>query len=560
MKNGALFYKKGLGVTGLLGATVLMSLNLSLHNFEENQPNIILIMADDMGISDIGSYGSEILTPNLDRLAVNGIRFTQFYNASRCMPTRASLMTGLYQHQTGIGHMVRDFGHDSYRGDLNNKCVTIAEVLKQIGYATFMTGKWHLTKHTGHFTGDEKLTSKDNWPLQRGFDHFFGTITGAGSYYDPISLVRDNEPIEPDSEEFYYTDAINDHMVRFIDRHIQSGTDKPFFAYVSHVAPHWPLHALPEDIERYRGWYDKGWDHIRRERLAKMKSLGLIDDHLELTPRDPRVSDWEDVANREWETRAMEVYAAQIDRMDQGIGRIIETLDKNGMLDNTLIVFLSDNGGCAEVITPRWSGIFIPRETRNGEPVMWGNNPELMPGPEYTYQSYGVGWANVSNTPFYLYKKNAHEGGIASPLIMHWPDGIKVRDEWRQYPSHIIDLMPTFLDIAGAEYPERFNGEEIYPLEGRSLIPYIQKDMIEREDALFWEHEGHRAVRDGRWKLVQRHNNEWELYDMHIDRTEDNNLAVEMPEKVNELKSKYEAWAERIGVLPWPARRHAQDQ
>ena len=558
MKNKALFYKARLGVTGLLGATALISLSQSSCDSDMKQPNIILIMADDMGFSDIGSYGSEIHTPNLDRLAANGVKFTQFYNGARCCPTRASLLTGLYAQQTGIGYMHDDWGHPSYTGDLNNQCITMAEALKGAGYTTHMSGKWHVTKQMGHFTNNPELTSKHNWPLQRGFDSFFGTITGAGSFFDPITLVKGNDPVEP-FEDFYYTDAINANTVNFINEHSKEKGGTPFFAYVAHVAPHWPLHALPEDIEKYKGYYDKGWDQIRTERLASMKSLGLIDDHLELTERDSRVPAWEDEEHQEWRIRAMEVYAAQIDNMDQGIGRIIQALENNNLLDNTLIVFLSDNGGCAEVITESWIGHWISEITRDGKPVISGNIPGLMPGPEETYQSYGVGWANASNTPFRLYKHFSHEGGISTPLIMHWPDGIRFRDEWREYPSHLIDLMPTFLEIAGAKYPDQFNGEDIVPLEGRSLMPYINNDQAEREDPLFWEHGGNRAVRDGRWKLVQQHNQEWELYDIIMDRSETNNLVEEMPEKVNELKSKYEAWAERIGVLPWPAWQYAQE-
>lgn len=542
----------------MLGATALVSLSQSSCDSEVKQPNIILIMADDMGFSDIGSYGSEIHTPNLNRLAANGVKFTQFHNGARCCPSRASLLTGLYAQQTGVGYMVDgDWGHPSYTGDLNNQSITVAEVLKDAGYITYMSGKWHLTRHIGHFTNDQELASKHNWPLQRGFDRFFGTITGAGSFFDPVTLVKGNDPVEV-SEDFYYTDAINDNMVNFINEHINEEGDKPFFAYIAHVAPHWPLHALPEDIEKYKNCYDKGWDQIRTERLARMKSLGLIDDHIGLTERDPRVSAWEDEEHQEWRIRAMEVYAAQIDNMDQGIGRIIETLEGNNLLNNTLIVFLSDNGGCAEILTESWRGIWRPEETLDGEPVIWGNIPDLMPGPEETYQSYGVGWANASNTPFRLYKHFSHEGGIATPLIMHWPDGIKFQDEWRHYPSHIIDLMPTFLEIAGAKYPDQFNGEDIFPLEGRSLMSYINNDQSERENPLFWEHGGNRAVRDGRWKLVQRHNQEWELYDMVADRTEMNDLAPEMPDKVEEMKEKYAAWAERTGVLPWPAWQYIQ--
>ncbi len=549
------------GMAGWARFSFLVPLGLlSCSTVPENEPpNIILIMADDMGFSDLGCYGSEIHTPNLDRLAENGIRFSRFYNGARCCPTRASLLTGLYAHQAGIGSMTDDWGHESYRGDLNNRCVTLAEALGTSGYTTYMTGKWHVTGHLGHWSGNGEKMSKHNWPLQRGFDHFFGTIIGAGSYYDPITLVRDNESVDSLEDGFYYTDAINDHMVEFINEHVHSGNDAPFFAYVAHVAPHWPLHALPEDIEHYAGVYDRGWDAIRRDRLEKMKHLGLMDEETELTPRDPRVPAWEEEENKAWKIKAMEVYAAQTERMDRGIGRIVEALEKKGILDNTLIIFLADNGGCAEILTDRWRGMFIARETHNGKPVHVGNDPAYMPGPEETYQSYGVGWANVSNTPFRLYKHFTHEGGISTPMIAHWPAGIDAKNKWRHHPSHIIDLMPTFLDAAGAEYPERFNGQDIIPFEGQSLIPVFENDRIERDGPLFWEHEGNRAVLSGKWKLVQQHNREWELFDMHADRTETTDLSDEMPGKVAELKAMYDEWTERTGVLPWPAYQYIRE-
>ncbi len=535
---------------GFIGAVSIAALGLSSCTPEEKPPNIILIMADDMGFSDIGSYGGEINTPNLDFLADNGIKFSQFYNGARSCPTRASLLTGLYAHQTGMGGMTHDSGHDSYRGDINYNCVTIAEALRNSGYRTYMSGKWHLTKHEGYWSGSE-YTSLHNWPLQRGFDRFFGTIIGAGSFFDPITLVKGNEPVKDLPDEFYYTDAINDHAVDFILDHARSEKDKPFFAYVSHVAPHWPLHALEEDIDKYSGHYDKGWDQIRDERLNRMISSGLFDGNTILTPRDERVPAWEDEEHKEWMLRAMEVYAAQIDNMDQGIGRIIETLRETDMLDNTLIVFLSDNGGCAEILSEGWGDhLFFPDRTRDGRQVQIGNDTDILPGGEETYQSYGIGWANVSNTPFYLYKHFIHEGGVASPFIMYWPDGIEASTEWVRYPSHIIDIMPTFLEVSKGSYPERFNDHDILPLEGRSLIRYIEEDRTDREDAIFWEHGGNRAVRDGKWKLVQRRGGDWELYDMLADRTETNDLSGLMPDKVAELEHKYQQWADRVGVLP----------
>lgn len=529
------------------------------------RPNIILIMADDMGYSDIGCYGGEIRTPNLDRLAARGLRFTQFYNTARCCPTRAALMTGLYQHQTGVGHMMTDQGYDAYRGDLNNRCVTIAEVLKQAGYGTYMSGKWHVTRHR------YPEGPKHNWPCQRGFDRFFGTIHGAGSYYDPCSLTRDNTPIPPDSGDFYYTNAISDNAVKFISQHASENDDKPFFLYVAYTSPHWPMHALPQDIARYKSKYDKGWDALRRERYQRMIEMGLIDPKWKLTPRDEEAPPWTEAEDKPWYARRMEVYAAMIDCMDQGIGRIVSHLKRAGIYENTLILFLADNGGCAEeygsrgpvkpdpaeepVLKPmdknELQRDMQPKVTRDGRPVRTGSG--VMPGPADTYIAYGKPWANASNTPFRLYKHWVHEGGIATPLIAHWPAGIKARGKLRHQPGHLIDIMATCVDVAAAAYPTEYNDHEIIPLEGRSLVPAFDDRPIERE-ALYWEHEGNRAVRQDKWKLVSKHPNQWELYDLQADRTELNNLADEYPEKVEQLKAMYESWAERCGVLPWPVK------
>ncbi|UCG48433.1 MAG: sulfatase-like hydrolase/transferase [Phycisphaerales bacterium] len=535
------------------------------------RPNIILIMSDDMGFSDIGCYGGEIQTPNLGRLAANGLRFTQFYNTARCCPTRASLMTGLYQHQAGIGHMTGDKGYDSYRGDLNNRSVTIAEVLRQAGYRTYMTGKWHVTRFAG------KNGPKHNWPLQRGFDRFYGTITGAGSFYDPTTLCRDDTYITPENdpeykpETFYYTDAISDNAARYVREHCQTSPGKPFFMYLAYTAAHWPMHALERDIAKYRGKYDKGYAYYRRGRFKRMKKMGLISTDWQMSPR---AGDWEQVRHKEWEARCMEVYAAMVDNMDQGIGRVVAELRKRRVLGNTLIMFLQDNGGCAEGmgrganVNDRWVGaikdrnpmgpdelqpnIWPPMKTRDGRPVRGG--PTVMPGPADTYIGYGVNWANVSNTPFRLYKHWVHEGGISTPLVAHWPEGVKAKGKLCHQAGHLIDIMATCVDVAGAEYPAEFKGSRIIPMEGRSLVPAFHNKPIERE-AIYWEHEGNRAVRQGRWKLVSKHPGDWELYDMETDRTELNDLAGKYPDKVEQLKAFYERWAARCQVQPWPVRR-----
>ncbi|MEQ9412008.1 MAG: arylsulfatase [Fuerstiella sp.] len=530
-----------------------------------SRPNIVVIMSDDMGYSDIGCYGGEIRTPVLDHLAAEGLRFTQFYNTARCCPTRASLLTGLYPHQAGVGHMMSDNGYDGYRGDLNRNCRTIAEVLKPAGYGTYISGKWHVTKQV------KPDGAKDNWPLQRGFERFYGTIHGAGSFYDPNSLTRDNTQISPmadpeyQPETYYYTDAISDHAVRFVREHHRQTPDRPLFMYVAYTAAHWPMHALPEDVARYQGRYDDGYGAIRESRLQRMKELGVVASDIGLSPQ---AEDWDKVRHREWEIRCMEVYAAMVDRMDQGIGRIVDSLKETNSLDNTLILFLQDNGGCAEGLgrTAR-KGLetrpeealeamaadelqvnMIPKKTRDGWPLIQG--PGVMPGPADTYIAYGRGWANVSNTPFREYKHWVHEGGISTPLIAHWPAGIPRKGELEHQPGHLIDIMATCVDLAGADYPQESEGLRITPLEGRSLTPVFTGRTIERE-ALYWEHEGNRAVRVGDWKLVAKGvDGAWELYNIRRDRAEMQNLAAAEPARVRVLSALWHQYAEESMVLP----------
>ena len=514
-----------------------------------DHPNILLIMNDDMGYSDIGCYGGEVQTPNLDRLAAGGLRFTQFYNTARCCPTRASILTGLHPHQASVGHMTQDLDEDGYRGDLNANCVTIAEVLKTAGYATYMSGKWHVTRHT------DAGSPKHSWPRQRGFDRFFGIICGAANYWQPKTLTRENDAVDMDSlpEDFFFTDAISDQAVEYVNEHADQS--EPFFLYTAYTAPHWPLHAHDEDIARYAGRFDAGWDQLREERLARMREIGLLDVSWPLTPRDPSQPPWHAVPDKAWQARRMEVYAAQIDRMDQGIGRILAALESNRQLDNTLIIFLADNGACAEEIDfTTWvqSGTFLAgtAHTRDGRPVHFNNDPAVMPGAEDTYQSYGVPWANLSNTPFREYKHWVHEGGIATPLIVHWPTQIRAQGELRHLPGQLTDIMATCVEVAGAQYPERYNGNAIKALEGTTLTP-IFNEKPNGKEALIWEHEGNCAVRRGNWKLVCKYPGDWELYDVVRNRTETDDVAAENPEVVAELSAIHEAWAERCGVKPW---------
>lgn len=534
-------------------------------------PNIILIMGDDMGYSDLGCYGGEINTPNLDRLAADGLRFTQFYNGARCCPTRASLLTGLYPQQAGVGHMVSDRGTEAFRGDLSDHAVTIAEVLKGVGYSTYMSGKWHVTPYVVE-DPDQK-----NWPRQRGFDQFFGMISGAGSLYDPRSLALDNEYVAPRAG-FYCTTDFTDYALRCIEQH---DGDNPFFLYLAYTAAHWPMHAPAEAVARYRGKYDRGWDAVRRERYVRMQEMGLIDPAWSLTPRDSFVAPWSDtIPDREWEIANMEVYAAMVELMDAGIGRIVKSLESRGALENTLILFLQDNGACAEelgwvardtneiVAEPMAPGAIqtkmVPDVTRDGKRVKLMK--DAMPGPPESYTAYGLNWANASNTPFREYKHWVHEGGISTPLIAHWPAGISDGGSFRTEPSHLIDIMATCVDLAGANYPETYRGQSIHPMEGSSLRTVFDGQALDRE-AIFWEHEGNRAVRMGKWKLISKASKKdpfvwdrldelsashWELFDMETDRTEMNNIAVEHPEQVRMMAEKWLAWAKRTGIVPRP--------
>ena len=504
------------------------------------RPNIVLIMADDMGYSDLGCYGSEIRTPHIDSLARTGVRFTHFHNTARCCPSRASLLTGLYAHQAGMGHMVNPRPLPGYAGDLNRSCVTIAEVLRAGGYQTTASGKWHVTPVTD---------SKHNWPLQRGFEHYYGIIHGSASYFQPPMLIRDNEKIAAGRADFYLTDGIGENAAAYI----QAAAKKPdpFFLYVPFTSPHWPLHAFESDIARYKGRYAQGWDALREERRQRMIRMGLVDKRWGLTPRDRDVPAWKDAPDKAWQERRMEVYAAQIDRMDQNVGRILDALRSSGKDNNTLVLFLADNGGCAEDLKPGSQTYSVPQKTREGRPVQTGNVPGLMPGADDTFQSYGTGWANASNTPFRLYKHWVHEGGISTPLIARWPKGIARRNTITHEPGHLIDLMATCVDISGAQYPAQYGGSAITPMEGRSLRPAFGGQPIRRDDAIYWEHEGNRAVLDGKWKLVSRFPDRWELYDLEADRSELHDLATADPARVERMTALYDRWAARANVVPW---------
>ncbi len=566
----------------LMKYVLAVLLLICAQTLRAERPNIILIMTDDVGYSDISCMGGEAKTPRLDTLAKGGLIFTQFYNTARCCPTRASLLTGLHPHQAGVGYMMVDSGTEGYTGDLSKNSVTIAEALVKSGYETYAVGKWHVTKD---------FENKHNWPQQRGFMHYYGTIDGAANYYNPNALVRGNEFISLANdpkykpEQYYYTNAIGDNAVMFLKEKDAEGNKKPFFMYVAFTAAHWPIQAPEEEIKPYEGMFDKGWDMLRKEKFEKMRAMGLLDKKWKLS-FDKSVTPWDDVENKRYETRAMETYAGMITCMDRNVGKIVDYLERTGQLENTVIMYLQDNGACAEIHgrkhkepTPipvpegrtlqpfRKDEINMDRytatgnyRTRDGRPIYTGLG--VMAGPEDTDVGYGRGWAYYSDTPYREYKHFIHEGGISTPLIVHWPDGIKAKGERRAQPGQLMDIMATILDVAKTEYPKEYGGNKIIPAPGRSLAPVFERDMLFYERPLYWEHEGNRGIRVGKWKLVFKSekrawfdipSSTWELYDMENDRTETENLAKEHPELVEKLAAQWQHFADTCMVKPWPA-------
>ena len=492
-----------------------------------SRPNIVVILVDDMGFSDIGCYGSEIPTPNLDKLAEGGLRFTQFYNTGRCCPTRASLLTGLYPHQAGVGHMTEDSMMPGYRGRLNDRCVTIAEVLRTAGYFTAISGKWHVGQEHGVV------------PWERGFERSLNAVAGGFYYPDApradlylkgAHVGRRGGGVPAD---WYSTDLWTDFGIKFIDEALAAR--KPFFLYLAHNAPHFPLQAPQEEIARWRGKYRIGWDKLREQRHTKQIELGVVDKAWSLSPRPPEVAAWESLPPAEQDRfdHIMAIYAAVIEHMDRTVGRLVDALKQRGVFDNTLILFLSDNGGNAE------SG---PRGLLEGDP----------PGSPTSEVYEGQSWATLSNTPFRRYKHYNHEGGIATPLIAHWPARIKIGGQLRFQVGHLVDLMPTCVELAGAKYPAEVNGHAIQPMEGRSLVPAFDDHHINR-NPLYWEHEGNAAIRIGDWKLVRfGRQGAWELYNLKTDRTELHNLAATEPTRAKQLAAEWDAWTERAQVTPFP--------
>lgn len=502
-------------------------------------------MADDMGYSDIGCFGSEIATPNLDSLAAGGMKLTNFYNASRCCPTRASLMTGLYPAQAGMGEMDKDDEIPGYRGFLSKDTPTLAEVLGKSGYHTMISGKWHLGQQ------------EHAWPMKRGFDRQYASSNTTGHYFGVakgrLFVVEDKEIMIPgewteagkssykllknaDGSQWYATDAYTDRAMAYIRDLRKTNAEKPFFLYLPYTAPHWPLHAFEEDIAKYQGKYMVGWDEIRQRRYRRLLELGIIPEAWKLSPRNVESKDWEKLSQEEkaYYDRMMATYAAMIDRMDQNIGRLMAFLRKTGEADNTIVFFLSDNGGCAEIV-------------HNGKPGVPTGHPDSFDG-------YEQSWANASNTPFQWFKRYTHEGGNATPLIAWYPKMIKAGQLDRQ-AGHVMDLMPTLCELAGATYPDEFNGKKTIPLEGKSLVPILEGKKREGQGPLFWDHLGNRAARLGDWKIVPRFDDDtrtelpWELYNLAEDRTETNDLATQQPKILAKMEREFQNWFDRTKTV-----------
>jgi arylsulfatase len=530
-----MIYKK-MNIFVLVSVVVLMSSQVFAQK-KQAKPNIVLIMVDDLGYSDIGAYGSEIHTPNIDKLAYEGVRFKEFYNNSICAPTRASLITGQYPHKAGIGYFDVNLGLPAYQGYLNKESLTFGEVLRQSGYSTLLSGKWHV--------GNDSLS----WPKQRGFDRFYGILGGGANYFNadpiplgrpyPVVLLEDNKRLHPKPDSYYFTDEITNHAIQFIEE--QDKENKPFFLYLAYTAPHWPLQALPEDIAKYRGKYDQGWDALRKQRLATQVKLGIITQAQAdaAATRDVDVPDWEALTYDEkqlWKAK-MEVYAAVVDRADQGIGRLLATLKALKKDENTLIFFISDNGAPAEDV------------------AHWGDKAGNNKGPVGTsgsFESQGKNWAHVSNAPFRSFKSFAYEGGISSPFIAWYPSKIKAGTITKG-TSHLIDIAPTVYEVTGATYPKTFEGHGVHALPGKSLTPLLfDNKEVNADNPIFWERAGNRAVRKGKWKLVSIYPSyQWELYDLENDRGETQNLAAKNTTLVNELSGAYFRWANENGVVDY---------
>ncbi len=521
----------------------LVALFVAWPSLADERPNIVIIMVDDMGFSDIGPYGSEIPTPNLDALAAGGAKFSQFYNTGRCCPTRATLLTGIYAHQAGVGWMTADQGLPGYRGRLNDQCVTIAEVLGQAGYMTMMTGKWHVGFEHGVTPWGRGFERSLNLPA--GGLHFSnqtGSKGGTKLFLNGEEVARDDPQFNP---PWYGSDLWTEQGIRFADEAIAQ--DKPFFWYLAHAAPHFPCMAPESTIAKYRGKYMEGWDRLRESRYARQQELGLISDKWELEPRPEEIPAW-DTLSQEEKVRyddMMAIYAAMIEEVDKNVGKLVDALRERGDLDNTLILFLSDNGGNAE------AGI-------NGK--YEGDHP----GDPHSDVFIGRCWAHLNNTPFRKYKHYNHEGGIATPLIAHWPSAISPGEadgEWIETPVHLIDLMATCVDLADTTYPEQFHGHQIVPMQGQSLRPLLTGNGEFADRTLYWEHEGNAAIRVGDHKLVREGvMGDWQLFDLSADRTEQHDLAATESDRAAELQKQWQGWAKAANVIPKPGKKKKKNK
>lgn len=484
----------------------------------EKPPNIVLILLDDVGYSDYGCYGSEIDTPNIDRLAREGMRFTQFYCNPYCVPTRAALLTGL--HPRYLGPARREM-------QLSLEMVTLGELMQSAGYQTALSGKWHLGRAAPHR------------PIDRGFGDFFGMLDGCSNHFDPSIpdppfeggrvrvWSRNAERVTEFPPDFYSTDAITDHALQNVRRFAAAG--KPFFIHVCYTAAHSPLHAKPQDIAKYRGRYAAGWDELRQRRRQRQVELGIIDPKWTVTPREPEFPAWQDEPQKEWNENLMTVYAAMVDCIDQNIGRLLKTLEETQTDRNTIVLVLNDNGGCAE--------------------QAGGDNPQNIAGPKNHYVSCGAGWAYLQNTPLRRYKGWSHEGGISTPLVVRWPGVVRAGTISREL-GHIIDVLPTFAEIAGVPYPIERNGKKLLPVEGKSLLPILRGGTRTEPPVLYWTAFGHRAIREGQWKAVLDQSiGKWELYDIVADRTEMHDLVAKYPDRTQAMSTRWQTWAEETGAV-----------
>lgn len=510
----------------------------------KDKPNFVIILADDMGYSDIGAFGSEIQTPHLDQLAAQGLRMSQFYNASRCCPTRASLLSGHYPHNAGVGSMNKNLGKPAYQGYINKQSITIAEGLKSAGYFTMLSGKWHV--------GNEP----DQWPLSRGFDRFFGLIGGTSNYFypHPFKLGPEDYFVLNDKKlddyltavkpkDYYLTDEFGDYALKFLEE--AKTQQKPFYLHLTFNAPHFPIQARTEDIARYLGKYNKGWDSLRYDRYNRLLAMGIIKKEWQLSPRDTLIPAWYQMRPTEkeaWELK-MAVYAAMIDRLDYNVGRVLNKLKEMGAEENTVVIFLSDNGASHE----------YPFPNRKQADSLLSLKIKALPASDpQSFASYEYNWANLSNTPFRAFKHWEHEGGISTPFIVRYPKLIKAGSLNHQ-PAHIVDIQATVFELAGVKYPSQYQGNNLTPPDGVSLVDVFKGKPWKGHDVLYWEHQGNKAVRKGAWKIVSSYpENKWRLFNMNTDRTELHDLAEKQPGKLQELSALFDSWAVKSGVEKWP--------